>query len=123
MIRLAVVDDHAAVRFSFSDFLGAHESIEVVAEAANGRDAVELCRTNGPDVVLMDVRMPVMDGIEATRLIKSISPATRVILVSAYDQKELVESALRAGADLFVLKGVSGAELAGHVHEVAACAA
>jgi two-component system, NarL family, response regulator LiaR len=121
MIRLAVIDDHPAVRLSYSDFLDAHDSIEVVGEGENGREAVELCRTDFPDVIVMDIRMPVMDGIEATRLIKSVSPTTRVILVSAYEQPELIDSAHRAGADLFVLKGVSGAELAGHVHEVASC--
>jgi DNA-binding NarL/FixJ family response regulator len=112
LIRLAVVDDHPAVRVSYADYLGAYPDIEVIGEAANGHDAVELCRESTPDVVLMDIRMPVMDGIEATRLIKKVSPSTRVILVSAYEQDELVDSGHAAGADLFVLKGISGAELA-----------
>jgi DNA-binding NarL/FixJ family response regulator len=119
-IRLAVVDDHAAVRMSYSDFLGAHEGIDVVGEAGNGLEAVELCRSTQPDVVLMDIRMPVMDGIEATRLMKELEPSPQVILVSAYEQAELVESGRRAGADLFLLKGIAGAELARHVLEVAA---
>ena len=120
MIRLAVVDDHAAVRTSYADFLGALDEIDVVGEAGNGLEAVELCRSMHPDVVLMDIRMPVMDGIEATRLLKGLEPSPRVILVSAYEQEELVESGRRAGADLFVLKGVGGAELARSVREVAA---
>jgi DNA-binding NarL/FixJ family response regulator len=119
-VRLAVVDDHAAVRTSYADFLGAHHDIDVVGEAGNGLEAVELCRSTNPDVVLMDIRMPVMDGIEATRLLKSLKPSPRVILVSAYEQEELVESGRRAGADLFLLKGIAGVELAQHVLEVAA---
>jgi DNA-binding NarL/FixJ family response regulator len=119
MVRLAVVDDHAAVRTSYADFLGAHDSIDVVGEAGNGLEAVELCRTARPDVVLMDIRMPVMDGIEATRLLKGLEPAPRVILVSAYEQEALVESGRRAGADLFVVKGIAGVDLTRRVLEVA----
>jgi DNA-binding NarL/FixJ family response regulator len=118
VIRLVVVDDHAAAWLSYSACLGEADGVEVVGAAANGREAVELCRTNGPDVCLMDVRMPVMDGIEATRQIKADRPATRVVLVSAYEEPELVEAGLQAGADLFVVKGVSGAELVSHVKEV-----
>jgi DNA-binding NarL/FixJ family response regulator len=120
MVRLAVVDDHAAVRTSYADFLGAHDSIDVVGEAGNGLEAVELCCTTQPDVVLMDIRMPLMDGIEATRLLKGLEPSHRVVLVSAYEQDELVESGRRAGADLFVLKGIAGIDLTRHVLEVAA---
>jgi DNA-binding NarL/FixJ family response regulator len=119
-IRLAVVDDHAAVRTSYADFLGTVDGIDVVGEAGNGLEAVELCRSEHPDVVLMDIRMPVMDGIEATRLLKGLESPPRVILVSAYEQEELVESGRRAGADRFVLKGIAGLELARSVLEVAA---
>jgi DNA-binding NarL/FixJ family response regulator len=119
-VRLAVVDDHAAVRMSYTDFLGAVDGIDIVGEAGNGLEAIELCRATHPDVVLMDIRMPVMDGIEATRLLKGLEPSPRVILVSAYELEELVESGRRAGADRFVLKGVAGMELARSVLEVAA---
>lgn len=112
MIRLAVVDDHPAVRLSYVDFLGATGDFEIVGQGETGLDAVELCRESAVDAVLMDVRMPVMDGIEATRLIKSISPATCVVLVTAYEQDELRLAGERAGADLFLPKGVSGAEVA-----------
>jgi DNA-binding NarL/FixJ family response regulator len=120
VIRLAVVDDHPAVRASFAAFLGALDDFDVVAEGETGLDAVEVCRDGGVDALLMDVRMPVMDGIEATRLIKSISPRTRVLLVTAYEHDELREAGERAGADGFVTKGISGAEIARHLLEVAA---
>lgn len=121
MIRLAVVDDHPAVRAGYADLLADRAGIEVVGEAGNGLEAVELCRELEPDVVVMDVRMPVLDGIQATRMIKRLLPCTRIVLVSAYEQPELVEAGRLAGADLFVLKGGSGAELADRV-EALACA-
>lgn len=121
MIRVVIADDHPAVRLSYAAYLGELEEFDVVGAAKNGRDAVELCRVDEPDVVVMDVRMPVMDGIEATRLIKHELPGTKIILVSAYEQPELIEAGRRAGADLFVVKGVSGAQLATHVKGVVPC--
>ena len=115
MIRLLIVDDHRAVRLGLVAYFDAQDGIDVVGDAENGRDAVELCGETHPDVVLMDVRMPVMDGIEATRAIKRAHPETRVILLSAYEQEELIESGARAGAHAFVLKGARGADLAEHV--------
>lgn len=120
MIRLAIVDDHPAVRLSYAAYLGEDAELEVVGEARNGREAVDLCVADAPDVVLMDVQMPVMDGIEATRLIKAERPETKVILISAYEQPELIEAGRLAGADRFVVKGFSGAQLATHVKGVAA---
>ena len=120
MIRVAIADDHPAVRLSYAAYLSEVEELDVVGTVQNGREAVDLCRADAPDVVVMDVRMPVMDGIEATRLIKQDRPDTKVILVSAYEQQELIEAGRRAGADLFIVKGMSGAELATHVKGVAA---
>jgi DNA-binding NarL/FixJ family response regulator len=120
VIRLVVVDDHVAVRASLVAFLEAQEGIEVVGEAANGRDAVQLAGELAPDLVLMDLRMPVLSGIEAAKLIKAARPETRVVLVTAYEERELMESASTAGADGFVLKGCSGAEVALRVKELAA---
>ena len=123
MTRVLVADDHVAVRVTYAEYLGACDGLRVVGSVDNGLDAVEFCRADAPDVVLMDVRMPVMDGIEATRLIKRDAPGTTVVLVSAYEEEELVESGRKAGADAFLLKGVSGAELAGQIKELAACRA
>jgi DNA-binding NarL/FixJ family response regulator len=122
MTRVLVCDDHLAVRITYAEYLDAHPGLQVVASVGNGAEAVEACRETTPDVVVMDVRMPVMDGIEATKHIKADSPTTAVVLVSAYEETELVESGRRAGADAFLLKGVSGAELAARILEVAACA-
>jgi DNA-binding NarL/FixJ family response regulator len=121
--RVLVVDDHVAVRASVVAFLEAQDGIAIVAEAENGRDAVELTRSLQPDLVLMDVRMPVMGGIEATRLIKEQHPRTRVVLITAYEQQELLESGRQAGVDAFLLKGIPGAELATRVRELGQCAA
>jgi DNA-binding NarL/FixJ family response regulator len=121
--RVLVADDHVAVRVTYAEYLDACDGLRVVGSVDNGLDAVEFCRADAPDVVLMDVRMPVMDGIEATRLIKRDAPGTTVVLVSAYEEEELVESGRKAGADAFLLKGVSGAELAGQIKELAPCRA
>jgi DNA-binding NarL/FixJ family response regulator len=119
-IRVLVVDDHEAVRSSIVEFLSELDGLTVVGEGANGLDAVELVRAEGPDVVVMDVRMPMVDGIEATRLIKSARPDTFVMLVTAYEEDELAEAALRAGADRFAVKGIAGAELAALVRSAVA---
>ncbi len=120
MIRLLVVDDHAAVRTGLVDYLATHDDFSVVGEAANGREAVEACARALPDVVLMDIRMPVLDGIEATRLIKSVHARVRVVLVTAYEQDELVESGRHAGADAIVYKGTGASELVDQIRGAAA---
>jgi DNA-binding NarL/FixJ family response regulator len=119
MVRVLVVDDHAAVRASLAAFLDIDPALEVVAEAGDGRQAVELAALLKPDLVLMDVRMPVLDGIEATRRLKAARPKTRVVLISAYEEDELREAGLSAGAEAFLLKGIRGAEIAARVREVA----
>jgi len=122
-IRVVVVDDHVAVRASLVAFLEAQEGIVIVGEAENGREAVDLTHALGPNLVLMDVRMPVMGGIEAARLIKQRQPKTFVVLITAYEQQELLEAGRQAGVDAFLLKGISGAELATRVKELVPCAA
>jgi DNA-binding NarL/FixJ family response regulator len=99
-----VVDDQALLRIAFSSLIDAEDDLEVVGEAADGRQAVELAKRLSPDVVVMDVRMPVMDGIEATRQITADLGSPRVLILTTFDLDEYVFDALRAGASGFALK-------------------
>jgi DNA-binding NarL/FixJ family response regulator len=108
---ILLAEDHTAVRASLAAFFEGQDDFEVVATASDGREAVALAEELAPDLVLMDIRMPTLDGIEATRLIKAARPETRVVLLSAYEQDDLVTAGADAGAEDFMLKGVSGAEL------------
>lgn len=113
MIRVLVTDDQAAVRAGFAALIAAEDDMEVVGEAGNGREAVSLARRTQPDVVLMDIRMPVVDGLEATRLICAdpLLDSTRVLVLTTFDLDEYVYGALRAGASGFLLKDAGPAEL------------
>lgn len=111
-LRVAVVDDQMLVRTGFSMILESEADIEVVGEADHGRSAVELCRRLRPDVVLMDVRMPEMDGIEATKLIVADRAiTTKVLILTTFDLDEYVYAAVRAGASGFLLKDTPPDEL------------
>jgi DNA-binding NarL/FixJ family response regulator len=117
-----VADDHALVRHGFRSILASEEDIDVIAEASSGRDAVAIATREQPDVVLMDIRMPGLDGIEATRLITADSrlSGTSVIVLTTFDLDEYIFGALRAGASGFLLKGVEPTELVNAVRTVAA---
>ena len=121
-LRVIVADDHALVRHGFQSILASEDDIDVIGEASDGREALSIATTEQPDVVLMDIRMPVMDGIEATRLITSDSQLTqtRVIVLTTFDLDEYVFGAIRAGASGFLLKGVEPMQLIGAVRTVAA---
>jgi DNA-binding NarL/FixJ family response regulator len=124
-IRVLVVDDQALLRAAFSSLIDAEEDLEVAGEAADGRQAVDLAAALAPDVVLMDVRMPVMDGIEATRQITAGRagtgpPAPRVLILTTFDLDEYVFEALRAGASGFALKSRPLEELLSAIRTVAA---
>jgi DNA-binding NarL/FixJ family response regulator len=103
-VRLLVVDDHDLLRESMRLMLESDPELLVVGEAKDGQEAIELCRLHRPDLVLMDVRMPRMGGFEATRKIKEERWATRVLIVSAYDNNGFVSEAKRVGAEGYVLK-------------------
>jgi len=118
-IRVAIVDDQALMRDGFSMILDAQPDIEVVGDAENGRVGVELCLRTRPDVVLMDVRMPVLDGIEATRLIVSSECDTKVLVLTTFDLDEYVYAALRAGASGYLLKDTPAKELVAAVRVIA----
>jgi DNA-binding NarL/FixJ family response regulator len=120
MIRVLVVDDQALVRGGFRMILDSQPDIEVVDEASDGRAALAVCRTLRPDVVLMDVRMPGMDGVEATRQLLSRGQGPRVLMLTTFDLDEYVYDALRAGASGFLLKDVRPEQLAEAVRVVAA---
>ena len=109
MIKVVVVDDHQIVREGLASLLGALDGIEVVGTAEDGRDAVHVVAETAPDVVVMDIQMPQLDGIEATRMITGRHPATRVVMLTMNEDDETVLSAMRAGASGYLLKG-SGAD-------------
>ncbi|SDX54161.1 DNA-binding response regulator, NarL/FixJ family, contains REC and HTH domains [Amycolatopsis xylanica] len=118
MIRVLIADDQALVRAGLRTMLG-EPDIEVVAEAADGREAVRLARELRPDVVLADVQMPRMDGIEAATVIMAELPEAKVLILTSYDRDEYVYRALKAGASGFVLKDIEPAELVRGVRAVA----
>lgn len=119
-IRVVVVDDQALVRGGFAMVLGHEADIEVVAEAGTGIEAIDAARTHRPDVILMDIRMPVMDGLEATsRILEAADWDVRVLILTTFDPDEYVYRALRAGASGFVLKDIPPAGLVSAVRTVA----
>jgi DNA-binding NarL/FixJ family response regulator len=122
MIRVVVADDQAAVRGGFAALIDAQEHMQVAGEATNGREAVDLARRVFPHVVVMDIRMPVLDGLEATRLICA-DPGlarTRVLVLTTFDLDEYIYDALRAGASGFLLKDARPHELLHAIDVVAA---
>ncbi|MFJ4185738.1 response regulator [Kitasatospora sp. NPDC089509] len=118
-IRVVVADDQELVRAGFGMILDAQPDIEVVAEARDGAEAVEAVRAHTPDVLLLDVRMPVMDGLEAARRVCAEFPATKVIMLTTFDVDDYVFDALYAGASGFLLKDVRRDDLAHGVRMVA----
>ncbi|WP_433269473.1 response regulator [Actinosynnema sp. CS-041913] len=119
MIRVLVADDQTLVRGGFRMILEARDDIDVVGEASDGAEAVALVERLAPDVVLMDVRMPVMDGLEATRRIVASGSPARVLVLTTYDVDDSVYAALRAGASGFLLKDVRPVELVDAVRVIA----
>jgi DNA-binding NarL/FixJ family response regulator len=111
MIRVAIADDQALVRSGFRMILDARSDIEVVGEAADGNEAVTLVTEQQPDVLLLDIRMPNMDGIEATRRIVALGGSTRILILTTFDLDEYVYEAIRGGASGFLLKDVRPNEL------------
>lgn len=120
MIRVLVVDDQALVRAGFTALIDSDADLEVVGEAEDGAKAVELAASVAPDVVVMDIRMPEVDGIEATRRITATDPAPSILVLTTFDLDEYVYDALRAGASGFLLKDTPPVELLHAIKVVAA---
>ena len=120
-VRVLLADDQALVRSGFRKLLEAEAGIEVVAEAADGLEAVEKARLHRPDLVLMDIRMPHLDGLQATgRIVAATSPSPRILILTTYDLDEYIFEALKAGASGFLLKDSPAEELVAAIHVVAA---
>ena len=117
-IKVLLVDDHAIMRDGIRAILSLHDDIDLVGEASEGQEAIEKTRELSPDVVIMDVAMPDMDGIEATRRIRKESPNVKIIMLTQYDNKEYVLSAIKAGAAGYVPKRALGSELVSAVRAV-----
>jgi DNA-binding NarL/FixJ family response regulator len=118
--RVLVVDDHALVRTGVANIISQEPDLRVVAEAANGLEAVEAFQRYRPDVTLLDLRMPVMEGVEAVRQIRARDPQAKVIVLTTYDADEDIARALRAGAKAYVLKDISAHALITCIHDVLA---
>jgi DNA-binding NarL/FixJ family response regulator len=119
-IRVLICDDQALVRGGFRAILGTKPEIEVVGEAENGSEAIALAARRRPDVILMDIRMPVLDGVEATRRLVASGSTARILMLTTFDLDEYVHAAIRAGASGFLLKDVTPAELLDAIRIVAA---
>src|SRR5262249_45261530 len=109
--RLIVADDHELARAGLRSMLEGERGLELVGEASNGREAVALCRQHQPDLALLDVRMPELDGLAATRAIKQVSPKTSVLIVTTHEHHDYLIAALKAGAAGYLLKDISRQEL------------
>jgi DNA-binding NarL/FixJ family response regulator len=120
VIRVLVADDHPVVRQGLCTMLELEDDIEVVARAADGEEAVMMARREHPDITLLDVQMPVLDGIEALRRIRSDDPEARVIVLTTYRNEDYIFPSLRAGARGYLLKDASREELTGAIRAVAA---
>ena len=119
-IRVMIVDDHGMVRRGLMTYLKNEADVEVVGEAREGQEAVQLCGQLQPDVILMDLLMPKLDGVAATRLICRQWPQVRIIALTSFAEKELVQNALQAGAIGYLLKNATGSDLAAAIRS--ACA-
>lgn len=119
MILVMLVDDHNVVRSGLATFLRAYDDLELVGEAKNGLEALNLCRTKKPDVILMDLMMPEMDGITATGAILQDYPDIKIIAMTSFEDEQLVHGVLAAGAISYLLKNVTSDELAKAIRDAA----
>ncbi len=119
MLRILIADDHEMIRGGLKSLLEAHEGWEVCGEAATGREAVQRCISLKPDIVVMDISMPDLNGLEATRRIRKECPKTEVLVLTMHDSEQLVREVMRAGARSYILKGDAGTVLTAAVESLA----
>jgi len=117
MIKVLIVDDHPLVRHGIKTLLDVYDDIEVIGEAENGQEALEMCKKNKPDVVLMDLIMPGVNGIEATKEIMKNWSYIKVVTLTSFVDKKLIEDSLKAGAIGYVLKNISGDKLVATIRD------
>ena len=117
-IKVLIVDDHTIMREGIHALLGMSQDVEVVGEASDGNEAIEKCRDAGPDVLVMDIAMPGMDGLEATRQIKKKNKNVKVLILTQHSNREYILSAVKAGADGYVPKAALSSELVSAIHAV-----
>lgn len=120
MTSVVIVDDHQMLRTGLASLISAHDDLEVVGQAGDGRAALEVVRDTAPDVVLMDLSMPVVDGVEATRLILAEIPGARIVVLTSFSDRERVSEAIKAGAIGYLLKDCEPQELIGAIRSAAA---
>jgi DNA-binding NarL/FixJ family response regulator len=118
-LRILIADDHEVVRRGLHTLLGTQTGWEVVGEAANGPDAVKLVNQIKPDVVIMDITMPVMSGFDATRLIMETAPQTKILIFTMHDSEQMMQTALEAGARGYVLKSNAASDLIAAIRALA----
>lgn len=118
--RVLVVDDHALLRTGVANIINQEPDLRVIAEAGNGVEAIQAFDRHRPDVTLLDLRMPVMEGVEAVRRIRELDPRARVIVLTTYDTDDEIASALKAGAKAYVLKDISADQLVSCIRKVLA---
>jgi len=118
LIKVMIVDDHPLVRYGIKTFFEACDDILLVAEAENGKEAIELYGKHSPDIVLMDMMMPVLDGAEATSQLIKKWPDAKIIALTSFDDNDLIKKSLKAGAVSYVLKNISGEKLAKIIRDV-----
>jgi len=111
MIKVLIVDDQSLIREGLTMMLSLYSHISVVGEAINGREAIEILKEKEVDLILMDIRMPIMDGVEATRVIKELYPQVKVLILTTFNEDEYIIQGLKNGADGYLLKDISSEEL------------
>jgi NarL family two-component system response regulator LiaR len=117
-INIMIVDDHPLVRHGIKTLIESYDDLHLIAEAENGKEALDLCKKHRPDIVLMDMVMPILDGAETTRQLLKRWPDIKVIALTSFNEKDLIKKSLKAGAKNYILKNISGEKLVKTIRDV-----